>query len=194
VSTDAGRRAALIALVLTSACLVSCGSPPQEPADPPRKALPARPRDIQLDNIDPCQLITPATRQALFGLNDHPSRRKSAGAIASADCTVTNAPDDPGYGLTLRLVTGQGADSYLASPQTTVSTVSGFGALDQPGLNDVDQQHSCLVIVDVSPGQSLWVGFGGTEAQPPPGGYAAMCAKAHIAAEGVMHELLARTP
>lgn len=95
--------------------------------------------------------------------------------------------------LSLQLLTTQGVDSFR-SDKSTASTVSGFSSLDQPGLNDLTGNQSCLVIVDTGSQQSLWVGFADTEQTPPPGGYQAMCGKAHIAAESIMQQLLAKSP
>jgi Protein of unknown function (DUF3558) len=187
--------------VLALITLAGCGpaAQPSQPPTPtsstaePAKTLPSRPREVRLNGIDPCTLITPKLRAELGELNDHFSHEKAFDSLASSNCAITNVPHDPGYVLSLRLVTAQGADFYLASPKITVTSVNGFGSLDQPGLNDLAENRSCLVIVDVAQGQSLWVGFNGSNDTPPPGGYQAMCSKAHIAAESIMQQLLEKT-
>jgi hypothetical protein len=188
---------------LTLVMLAGCALPPRPITPPPTsiaaptsaaapaRLLPTRPHEVRLNGIDPCTLITPQLRSELYDLNDHFSHRKALDPLTSSDCTISNVPDDPGYVLSLRLVTAQGADFYLSSPKTAVTSVDGFGALDQPGLLDPSGNQSCLVIVDVARGQSLWVGFISNDGIPP-GGYQAMCSKAHIAADSVMQQLLAR--
>jgi hypothetical protein len=181
------------AVVLAISLLTSCGSSkPPGPPSPPSGPFPPRPRDLNVSGIDPCTLITPQVRGELNGLSDRFSHRKALDSLASADCTTNSTPNVPAYGLVIRLVTSEEAAQEMA-PGATITMIAGFGAIQQPGLSDT-QGNSCLITVDSGAGQAVWVGFGTADGTPAPGGYAAMCAKAHIAAEGVMHELLARTP
>jgi hypothetical protein len=192
------RRTQAVGIAVALVMVAGCGSTAQPAASPtsaaaPARSLPPRPRDVRLNGVDPCTLITPALRGELYDLNDHFSHAKAIDPLPSSDCTITNVPEDQTFALTLRLVTVQGVDAYLTAPKIQVTSVDGFGALDQPGLNDPSGNKSCLVIVDVAQGQSLWVGFDSEEDTPPPGGYQAMCGKAHTAADSVMQQLLART-
>jgi hypothetical protein len=93
--------------------------------------------------------------------------------------------------LTLRFLTVQGADERLGASAVKVVTVDGFGAIQRPGLND-REGRSCLLIVDVAQGQSLWAGFAETEFDTLTGGYQALCEKATLAASSVLHELRSR--
>jgi hypothetical protein len=100
-------------------------------------------------------------------------------------------PNVPSYGLLLRFTTAQGAEVRLGTAGSEVVSVAGFGAVQRPGLNDRKGQ-SCLLIVDVAQGQSLWVGFADTESEKPAGGYQGLCEKAKLAASSVLHELRVR--
>jgi hypothetical protein len=183
--------AVLGVLVGATATLVSCAQAPRSPVAP-QTGAPSRPKEVRLTGFDPCTLITPRLRTELDDLNDHFSRRKADDGLSSSDCSTTNIPSSPVYVLGIRLVVSEGADQERTA-RSTPTSVAGFSALQQPGLNDAGGNRSCLLVVDTAPGEALWVSVTATE-RIPPGGYAAMCAKAHIAAEGVMHELLARTP
>jgi hypothetical protein len=162
-------------------------------------ALPPRPHDVQLRGVDPCSLITPEIRAELYGLSDKVSHDKALDKLDSSDCTTTNLlntpVDAPIYGLGVRLVFDQNATQERGDNlnPTTVTTIGGFGAIQQPGLADNAGNQSCLFVIDTSDTQSLWVSFGLAGHGSAPPGYAAMCAKARPAAESVLAQLLART-
>jgi uncharacterized protein DUF3558 len=186
-----------ITTALLLAALANCATVPaptgMAPSQPSTRSLPQRPRDLQLTSIDPCSLITPSLRQQLYNLNTDFDRTKSYDSLISEDCAITNVPTNPGYALGVRLVTSQNTEHFLLFPKTRLTTVDGYGALEQPGLADLTGNRTCLVIVDVAPKQSLWISFGGTDNDLPPGGYEAMCRKAHTAADSVLRQLLARS-
>jgi hypothetical protein len=187
---------AVLALALVSGCAL-----PTRPSSPsatgvnsaaptvPGKTFPPRPREVRLNGVDPCTLVTPQLRSEMYDLADDGTHENMHDALISSNCSLLTY-GDPTYFFGIRLVTNEGADHDLSSPKTQVINVNGFGALDQPGLNDLNGNESCLVIVDVAPGQSLWVSFG-TLDDPPPG-YQKMCNKANVAAESVMQQLLAK--
>jgi uncharacterized protein DUF3558 len=189
------RFAPVLATLIALAAACTTSSPPTTAPTPAvhGKTLPDRPRTLQVNGIDPCSLVTADLRAKLYSLNDSYGRNKARDQLTSTDCTITNVPNSPGYLLGLRLISNEGADHFLSSPKGTVTTVQGFGAIQQPGLFDPTGNRGCLFSIDTGLNQSLWVLFSGTDEQPPAGGYAAMCAKARVAAESIMTQLLAKT-
>jgi hypothetical protein len=185
----------LVGGALGLAAIAACGSPEplSSPALPSVSPSPPRPREVSLADADPCTLVTPELRAQLQNLNDHFSRHKPDDPLVSRDCTATNVPDVPSYALSIRLVTNEGI-AEEKSARSTPTTVGGFGALEQPGLLGTSPDTGCLIMVDAAANQAVWVAFGTADGTPAPGGYPAMCVKAHVAAESVMRELLARTP
>jgi hypothetical protein len=187
---------AVLALAVVSGCAL-----PTRPSSPPAgvtstaptvpgKAFPLRPREVRLNGIDPCTLITPQLRKEMYDLADDGTHERTHDALVSSNCNMLTY-GDPTYFFGVRLVTSQGADYYLPSPRTQLINVAGFGALQQPGLHDLTGNTGCLVIVDVAPGQSLWISFGTLD--PPPPGYQKMCDKVNVAAASIMQQLLAKT-
>jgi Protein of unknown function (DUF3558) len=188
-----------VSAVLTLAAVSGCALPTRSSSPPagessaaptaPGKTFPPRPREVRLNGIDPCTLITPQLRKEMYNLADDGTHERMYDALISSNCSLLTY-GDPTYFFGVRLVTSQGADHYLRSAKTQVINVDGFGALDQPGLNDLTGNAICLVMVDVAPGQSLWVSFGTLD--PPPPGYQKMCTKANAAAASIMQQLLAK--
>jgi hypothetical protein len=137
--------------------------------------------------------VTPALRSQLNNLDDQPDRAEpSMGLPGTSSCTFVNVPHEPSYGLIVRFISGQGAESRMANPSAQVASVDGFGAVQRPGLNDRQGDESCVLIVDVADGQSLWAGVVYTGRGLSPGGYQALCEKATLAASSVLHELRSR--
>ena len=159
----------LVALVICAAgALAGCTSVPvtqasQTSVDPstaptttsPSLTMPARPREIPLDKVNPCTILTRSQRTAL-SLDETPSPYTDTELKARA-CTIRGTYS--GVVARLATVTNEGADLWIsdeAQDTAKVVAVVGFPALEvrTPGLDTV-----CNVEVDLAQGEFLDVMF-----------------------------------
>jgi hypothetical protein len=192
-------RAALSALIALAAVggLTACGgsepaappSPAAAPALPPQK-LPPRPRQLKMDGIDPCSLVTSAIR-AQAGVTSQGQADPSSTDNALRGCGYDNFPQHPTAALDVNLATNQDTAGFLFFPDAVASTVAGFGAVDSPD-SAAGPDHSCVVRVDVAENQGLWVSLYNTLGDDATSTHAQMCQKAHTVAESIMAGLLAK--
>ncbi|HLU58248.1 MAG TPA: DUF3558 domain-containing protein [Pseudonocardia sp.] len=175
-------------LLLLAGCTAISGQ--AEPAAP-SATTPERPRDIRLDGIDPCTLLTEDQRAELKldgrpVLDRSPTSLYPGGDVPS--CTISGfEPRNVWVGLSLVTTTGierYSADNLRVDIQP--ATVRGF-----PAVTARPQRFTewCSVIVDVAPGQLLDVHFadgGGT----PPVPQDQLCTDAAAVADQVMETLL----
>jgi len=192
------RRSGLVGAALVGAALLGvlavagCAGPTTSSAAAPAGAsdsLPPRPRELPLNGIDACSVITSPLRSQL-GVTSRMNRNRPADNLNSSDCTWTNFPAQPQLALSVRLVLNQGIQPYLSQPGAQLITVSGFGAVQLPA-RPASPEQGCIVRLDVASGQSAWVSF--TSDGPIPGRtYDEMCARARSASASVLAQLLAR--
>jgi hypothetical protein len=158
-------------VLLIGGLAVGCSS--QAPTQPtptptaatPTSASPARPREIRLDGVDPCTLLTP-------------SQRKSLG-LGGAPQPYTSGPPTPGNACSIT-----GFEPRAVAVDLTVATTVGISAVTAPGaVNDTLTQiavagypaviarprnpDGCLVDIDVAQGQLLDVLFRDGGGDPP---------------------------
>jgi Protein of unknown function (DUF3558) len=179
---------AVAAVLLTACTTVVEGSP----SAPSGVLLPPRPREVRLDGVDPCSLLTPEQRAGL-GLDSEPRPTRSyvelfRGNVPS--CTMIGL-EPAAVGIGVSAVTSVGIERWqegdlAANIQPT--RVSGF-----PALIATPARYTtyCNVEVDVAAGQLLDVQFsdGGNHPSIP---QADLCRRGQQAAEAVMATLLAR--
>lgn len=118
-------------------------------------SLPPRPREIPLDKVNPCAILTKDQRASL-SLDTTPSPYTDTELKAKA-CTMRGTYS--GQVARLALVTDEGADLWIsdeAQDTAKVIAIVGFGALEvrTPGVDTL-----CNVEVDVAKGQFLDVMF-----------------------------------
>ncbi|WP_219412952.1 DUF3558 domain-containing protein [Pseudonocardia nigra] len=161
----------IAAAVLLTAC--SAGTPGSaEPAPAPTAAeptglvLPPRPRELPLDDVDPCALLTPTQRETL-GLTDDSSRsRSTAPGFVGPACSIRGY-QPRAVAINIALVTGSGI-GVLTGPGATTDditpiTVAGFPALlARPASADF-----CSVDIDTAEGQFIDVQFADGGRTPP---------------------------
>lgn len=158
------RRLLITAAVALLACGCSIGGSPSpagsgassSPAAD-RVVLPPRPRDVPLDGIDPCSLLTPAQR-ATLGLEQAPIPYDStAPFFRGPACSTTGFDPSESAGIALSLQSGIGP---LIGPgavgNLTPITVVGFPAII---ARDYNHPEDCSVDVDLHPGQFLDLQF-----------------------------------
>lgn len=192
------RRTRTVVLVLAVLALAGCVRAPVDPrpgavsteASAPTIELPPRPRDVPLDGLDPCTLLTKEQQQEL-GLEDREpiltvSPTQLYGGVSSL-CTARGY-EPRAISLGIDAVTIKGIERYTV--ERVDATVTPIGARGFPAVQVVPPRPGyCTVIVDVAPGQLLDVQFadGGRE---PPIPTPDLCEGARLAAELAMDTLL----
>jgi len=177
----------LVACVLAAGCSAA-DTPPAPTAPPP----PARPREVRLDGVDPCSLLT-AEQRAGLGLTSEPHASTAYVELFRGNvrtCTMRGrSPDSVLLGISAVTTTGieRWKESDLVA-QTRSTSVAGFPALAAvpPQLTDY-----CSVEVDVAAGQLLDVQFGGGSPQSPIP-QDELCRRAVDAAAAAMATLVSR--
>jgi hypothetical protein len=177
-----------VVLLLLAGCTTISGQ--AEPAAPFPSA-PARPREVRIDGVDPCSLLTDEQRAEL-GLDGRPvlDRRQTnlypGGDVPS--CTISGF-EPRAVWTALSLVATTGIERYSSGElvvDVRPTNVRGF-----PALTAVPQRFTewCSVVVDVAPGQLIDVRFvdGGRE---PPVPQEQLCDDAAVVADRVMGTLL----
>ena len=173
----------LLACLLAAGCATTVSGPP---APTPTSAPPVRPREVRLDGVDPCSLLTPGQRAELgFTSEPHPSLPDVPlfrGPVPT--CTI----DGPTAILGVGLVTSVGIERWheadLAA-QTRSISVRGFPALVALPTRST---AFCGIEVDVGPGQLVDVQLVDSRHSPPlPQGQ--LCARAEDVAGEVIRTL-----
>lgn len=182
-------------VLLLVACLVAAGCTTAvegTPSAPTGVLLPPRPREVRLDGVDPCSLLT-AEQRAGLGFTSEPHATKPYVELFRGEvptCTMDSSSTNPTI-LGIGLVTSVGVERWregnlAASIEPTA--VSGFPAvLAQP----TQSTSYCAVEVDVAAGQLLDVQLfdGG---HTPPLARKELCARAERAAGEIVSTLLGR--
>ncbi|GAA0926741.1 hypothetical protein GCM10009559_12060 [Pseudonocardia zijingensis] len=177
---------AALAVMLVSACTVQGVAGPAAP-----EPLPPRPREVRLDGVDPCSLLTEAQRAEL-GLDGRPVFSQAAVALyPGADVPACDIRGFEPRAVTtgISLVTTTGIERYTSAElaaELRPTNVQGFPALVAVPTRFTDY---CTVVVDVAPGQLLDVQFatGGRQPSIP---QPQLCRDAEAVADAVMTTLL----
>jgi hypothetical protein len=156
----------ITALLIVVMALAGCTAAPEQsslttPPPPPttsvsRMDFPQRPRDVPLDAVDPCAILSPDQRISL-SLDNPPSAYLESSFGDAKACTIRSTTS--GNVARLALVVVSGADVWLsenAQVEYSVSSIEGFAAITvrTPDIHDV-----CTVEIDVAEGQFLDVMF-----------------------------------
>ena len=177
-------------LLLVVVCLLvtGCASQPAPTPPPP----PQRPREVRLEGVDPCSLLSPEQRAGL-GLDGEPLYSAAYSQVFRGPvptCTITGLAGRP-VAIGLGLVTSTGIERWRQGDleaDVRPTTVAGFPALVAAPRRLTD---SCSVEVDVAPGQLLDVQVGDGGGQPPIT-QDELCGRAQPLAEQVIASLLGR--
>lgn len=124
-----------------------------------RRALGRRcrfgPAELRLDGVDPCTLLTAAQVRQLGVVAG--GRLENTDELGSVGCRWPNSRQSPSSGYVARLLMNRAADSALPGAiGAQVVTIDGFSAV-RAAAPGVDPKNHCILVVDVAPGQSLWV-------------------------------------
>jgi Protein of unknown function (DUF3558) len=179
----------LVAAVLAAGCTTAVeGTPSAQPPVP----LPQRPREVRLDGVDPCALLTPEQRTEL-GLDGIPRYTNPQTPLFGGNvptCTITGLRDRP-IALGVGAVTTAGIERWQQSDlaaEVRTTTTAGFPAVIATPTRAVDY---CSIEVDVATGQLLDVQLSDGGGRPPIPQHE-LCARAEQAAETLMQSLLSR--
>lgn len=175
----------LVACVLAAGCTAATESPPTPPPA-------SRPREVRLDGVDPCSLLT-AEQRAGLGLDGTPQLTQPytelfGGTVPT--CTVTGLKHEP-IAVGIGTVTSAGIERW--SRGDLAADLQSTTVADFPAVVAVPQRLTdyCSVEIDVAAGQLLDVQFsdGGGKTPIPQD---ELCRRAGDVAEQLMTSLLAR--
>jgi Protein of unknown function (DUF3558) len=183
-----------VALLVVAALLTAgCTSAVEEQPAPTGVVLPTRPREVRLEGVDPCSLLT-AEQRAALGMESEPRPGTiSSSALYGGDVPICTMRGFTGKATTLGigLVTTAGIDLWNADrldADVTPTSVRGF-----PAVLAVPRRFTeyCSVDVDMAQGQLVDVQFrdGGNKPQIP---QPDLCSRARQAAEAVVASLAAQ--
>jgi hypothetical protein len=177
----------LVACVLAAGCTTAVEGTPSAPTG---VLLPPRPREVRLDGVDPCSLLTPEQRAEL-GLTSEPRASTSYVELFRGDvrtCTIRGR--SPGSVLLgISVVTTVGIERWQeadVAAGTRPTSAAGFPALTASPQQLTDY---CSVEVDVAEGQLLDVQFGAGGVRSPIS-QDELCRRAGQSAEAAMTTLL----
>jgi hypothetical protein len=179
----------VVAALLTAGCTTAVEEPPPAPTG---VVLPPRPREVRLEGVDPCSLLT-AEQRAALGFTSEPHFSVSRVELFHGDvptCTVHSQGSSSAV-VGVGLVTTVGMERWLdpgLNAQTRVVDVAAFpGVITVP----ISSKSYCGVEVDVAAGQLLDVQVldGGST---PPIPQTSLCDRALDSAIAAMQTLTAR--
>ena len=180
-----------VLLAVAAALLTGCTTVVEgTPSAPTGVLLPPRPREVRLDGVDPCSLLT-AEQRVRLGLDGEPRRSTSQSALYQGPvllCTILGFnPDAVAAGV--GIVTTAGIQLWLShdlNADVRMKSVAGF-----PAVTAIPTSASgyCSVDVDVAPGQLLDIQVQDAGREPPLT-QDQLCAAAGRVAEAAMTELL----
>lgn len=193
------RLLACAGMVLAAGCgsTVVQGEPAGESSAPSASAAPtasevpglsARPRDVPLDGVDPCALLTEEQRSR-FELDRPPLPDTQPSEGNARTCDFNDS--EGSTGVVLISSTANGIGVWLDGSRggtVTPLMVAGF-----PAVQIVDERQNislCLVAVDVADGQQLIAQDSPSFSDPAP--IEQRCAAAAMYAEAAMQTLVAR--
>lgn len=171
-----------VAAVVLTAGLAACSAPV---AGTP--TLSPRPRDIRIDGVDPCSLLTPAQRVQL-GLDRPPQFLPGDATGDRALCTWRG--DEPrAVDTGVSLHTTRGIEIYDTTSGST--TWNRTAVRDYPALLLTlnGRPEFCTIAIDIAQGQAIDVQFG-DGGRKPAIPQAQLCADARRVADLVMGNLL----
>jgi hypothetical protein len=149
--------------------------------------LPARPAALPINKVEPCSLLT-AAQVRLLGLEPGRSHVNDD-EMPGPDCLWSNFPATPGRGWLAQPLPNRGAEYALNSTSgAQVIQIKGFPAV-QTTSPYTDARTSCLVFVDVAPGQSLLVQFQNSSGDEPGMTHDRACQNAAHGAEMMIQNL-----
>ena len=188
---------ALLCVGLTIGCSNAVGGTPApagvSSSTPDGPVESARPREVRLDGVDPCSLLTQEQRQVL-GIDRPPSPSEGESFEGAVGCDFGNTDEESGY--LIIPVTTQGLAEYVATAEgqipVTPLEIAGFPAVEIRKPPDAGGNLFCLIGVDVADGQFLLGSFGQVFPSGPPLPMDTVCAEAVEHTTAAMTTLLSQ--
>ncbi|NMH81204.1 DUF3558 family protein [Pseudonocardia xinjiangensis] len=174
-------------MVLVACSVGGSKVPPSSSSPTSAENLSPRPRELSLDRVDPCSLLTVVQQQQLGVGNGRPG---TAGEDPqSPACAWTRFPEEPQDAYQLRLDKTQGAEGSLSSVTgAKVLHIHGFATIETLSPHLPPTSH-CVMVVDAASGQNLVLRYeydGSTVAMTKQ----LACDKAKVAAEMAVQTLI----
>jgi hypothetical protein len=156
-SSVAGARRAVVVVLLW--LLAACATAPAQPSTPnpaAASALPSRPREVRIDGVDPCSLLTVAQRAEL-GLDQRPDFDRSPSLLypGVVSACVTGGLEPRAIAVGVSVVTTAGIEFFTSGQldaEVRPTQVNGFPAAVAMPTRFSD---FCSVVVDVARGQMV---------------------------------------
>ncbi|HWI01473.1 MAG TPA: DUF3558 domain-containing protein [Propionibacteriaceae bacterium] len=181
----------LVLLMVTAVLVAGCTTVVSgSPSAPSGLLLPPRPREVRLDGVDPCSLLT-AEQRARLGFDSEPRASKPNVELFRGEvptCTIRGPYPDVAL-LISGTVTTVGVERWFErdiAADLRPTTVAGFPSIVAAPTRFTDY---CNVEVDVAVGQLLDVQYGGGHPHAPIE-QQELCRRARAAAELMMISLL----
>ncbi|MEU4741296.1 DUF3558 domain-containing protein [Actinosynnema sp. NPDC023658] len=163
-------RGGLVCAVAASLVLLGCTA--EEPGDarptgggstssapePPTSSNSSRPKEIKLDGLDPCQVLTTDQMKQL-SVSEPDLQENDLSGLGKFPLCDYSSNGTPRFGYGVGLVTSKGIDHWQGNGNVDVerTEVSGYPAA-QVVLSGTDNVM-CSIAVDVADGQQLLVDF-----------------------------------
>jgi hypothetical protein len=181
----------VVVLLVLAGCTTVEGTPEPAPPGTSASAAPARPREVRVDGVDPCSLLTEAQRAEL-GLDGRPAFDSSPSLLYPGEVPLclTRGFSPRAVAVAVGVVTTAGIEFFTAgdlAADVRPVKIAGFPAAVALPTRFTE---FCSVVVDVAPGQMIDVQFrdGGRR---PPIPQEQLCNDAERTADAVMATLLA---
>jgi hypothetical protein len=185
-----------VLVALLAGCSTGGQASPADPsatesAAPTTVALPPRPRDVPIDDVDPCTLLTRAQRAELL-LDRPPLGGREPSVLYPGDVSMCSIRgNEPKISISISIVTTAGIEFFTTgqtASEVRLIELAGFPAAVAAPMHTDD---SCLVLVDTAPGQMVDVQARSAGADPPIP-EEQLCRDAERAANLVMDTLLSQ--
>lgn len=184
-----GRLITLIAIAVCAGCSEQA-NPPPSPAPLTGPALAPRPREIRVDDVNPCEILS-APQLTTLGVSR--PRFTPATATRGNTCQWSHSPDEPLDAYAVEIDTKSGIESSFDNPRGVRATlIAGFPTIETQGFHS-PSNTSCGLVIDIARGQTVNVSYDYNGKQAPMNRDQA-CLKARGAAELAMQTLLQRSP
>lgn len=129
---------------------------------PPKVEIPARPKELKLDAVEPCALFTEGQRSELKISRARSTTSKSEVWRDAKECVLNVQGQQPFYEYVATVITSEGIGPWLTGKRNVdanLISVEGFAAAKTvfKGASNEKNSNECAVSVDVAEGQQLMV-------------------------------------
>lgn len=159
---------------------------PSSPVTPARSSLGPRPLVLQLDGVDPCSLLSNAQRLQFDVAQGSAEGPTVDGSSKGRTCVWSSSNTRPGDRWTGATILDHGAEHAAGKGQ--VRAVNRFPAV-VTSPTGTDPRSSCLMLVDVAPGQALAAAYESATPDAPGMNHQVACGRAQQLATNLLATL-----